>query len=66
MHKIIGLFSFFLGLALVISLGLFFEGSMGDLPFPETFLVGLILSVSVGGPLFVVFKNILGGGSDEQ
>ena len=65
MHKIVGLVSGWLGLVLFISLGWFSRGVMGGLSFLETFLVALILSVSFGGPLFVVFKNILGGGSDE-
>ena len=65
MHKLVGIVSLFLGLALFLSLGWFFRGVMGGLSFLETFLVALILSVSFGGPLFVVFKSILEGGSDE-
>ena len=65
MYKLAGLISFFLALALFISLRWFFRGAMGGLSFIETFLFALIVVVSFVGPLLVAFKSILGGGSDE-
>lgn len=66
MYKLAGLSSFFLALALFISLGWFSRGAMGGLSFIETFLFALIVVVSFVGPLLVAFKSILGGGSDEN
>lgn len=65
MYKLAGLVAYFLGLALIISLGWFFRGAHSELSFIESFLFALILSIIFGGPMLAVFKSISGGGSDE-